>query len=55
MADTTKAPSEESFEFIETPPAHTPLPAENYGVRTTSVSTTHPPSRAIGCPNPVHR
>ncbi|KAF2142126.1 uncharacterized protein K452DRAFT_249945 [Aplosporella prunicola CBS 121167] len=35
MAD-NKAPSEESFEFIETPPAHTPAPAENYGVRTTS-------------------
>ncbi|KAF4310308.1 Cyclopropane-fatty-acyl-phospholipid/mycolic acid synthase [Botryosphaeria dothidea] len=39
MADTSKPPSEGSFEFIETPPAHTPPPAENYGVRTTNYPT----------------
>lgn len=39
MSDRSKAPSEESFEFIETPPAPTPVPAvEDCGVRTTSVS-----------------
>lgn len=42
MADTSKPPSEGSFEFIETPPAHTPPPAENYGVRTTNVSFSSP-------------
>ncbi|KIW01472.1 uncharacterized protein PV09_07228 [Verruconis gallopava] len=37
MSDRSKAPSEESFEFIETPPAPTPVPAaEDCGVRTTS-------------------
>ncbi|KAF2083853.1 S-adenosyl-L-methionine-dependent methyltransferase [Saccharata proteae CBS 121410] len=35
MAD-VKAPSEDSFEFIETPPAASPAPVENFGVRTTA-------------------
>lgn len=34
-----KAVSEDSFEFIDTPPAPSPAPeANNFGVRTTSVS-----------------
>lgn len=33
----------EDFEFIETPAAPTPVaPAEDYGVRTTTVSTNYP-------------
>lgn len=39
MGEYEKTPSEESFEFIETPPAPTPVPApKDIGVRTTAVS-----------------
>lgn len=47
MADTSKATSEESFEFIKTPPTSTPQPAENYGVRTTNVSTPQTPNTPL--------
>jgi hypothetical protein len=39
MGEYEKTPSEDSFEFIETPPAPTPVPApKDIGVRTTAVS-----------------
>lgn len=39
MADPVKLTSEEAFEFIKTPAAPQTAPTENYGVRTTNVSS----------------